>query len=1023
MNTNPVQLPLRPARLAAVGVFALAAVALRAQPASTASTSNAALNDSIVQLSAFEVSADKDRGYIASEAATGTRVATKIRDLPFLVDVVTSDFMQDFAAFDMSDQLGWVANVSPSDSAGSLVLRGFASTPYVDGFRRLGPLDLVDTARVEIIKGPAASIYGQTLPGGVVNYTSKRPKTTPEAYMSLTVGNERMIRAEASTTGPVGQSHKLFYMVNLSASSRNYEQQWANQRRKNGSVQFMYKFDPDTTMYVKFTGQSNRNRDRQAIPWIKTSTGGFLTNNNGVLGINADGTPLKYTYNSISGYNTTTGVYTTKSNTANLPLPQVLVKYNISQADLDAYKAYIADPTKWGTPLAMNAQLPTTNSWDQLATQYPNLHTNGPLSYDNNDLWSVDIGGERRWGDHVSTKFTLDVFDSPSEDQTVSGNQMYLTDPNYPDGNVGGSTPTWRKRLSKGYSSQLDNLFSYRTGPVENKYLVTFDFTHKEDRDYRITTDTSNSAAYWGLASGSDPRAKYLIKDPSGLTYPLTLPLGPRSTGTYLWNTSSQSSTQPIPQYSYYPGTQVLNWPYTSNNFFYPTFNQYPNLYTKTTNNTVGASDDYGLFMSERATVFSGRLIGLVGGRFDQMQNTFKNYIASDPAQQRSKWNDHSATYQLGLTGYATRNIILFANKSSAYNPNMQVVSRRSSTPVYDANGDQTGETNVTFQSVVLPNEKGDGYEYGTRFVLFDQRLNISLSRFLINRYNKVDSYTNEYGITESVGSGAQRSKGYEVDMNWSASQALQVMASYGYNDTRYTQNTLAYLVGSPTPQNAKNNYSVALRYDVNQGRLKGLRLVAGMRYYDKSLINVGSGGLVTLNPFATGSYKPLIRNTPLATGVLPFPDLPAGIMVLSRNDPTSGADPTGTTNPSTGKVLTNNQVNKGYVEGVNVPAGWVKYTGQTMQSGTTYYVMDGDGRTATSYTRKTNIDDNRANVFNSPYALFNFGLSYQLKQSRTVSHTLRFNVGNLFDKFYTYGNGVLGYGREYTLAYSINFR
>src|ERR1043165_8595436 len=67
-------------------------------------------NDDTVQLSAFEVTADKDNGYIASESATGTRVASKIRDLPFLVDVVTSDFMRDFAAFDMSQQLGWVPN-------------------------------------------------------------------------------------------------------------------------------------------------------------------------------------------------------------------------------------------------------------------------------------------------------------------------------------------------------------------------------------------------------------------------------------------------------------------------------------------------------------------------------------------------------------------------------------------------------------------------------------------------------------------------------------------------------------------------------------------------------------------------------------------------------------------------------------------------------------------------------------------------------------------------------------------------
>jgi hypothetical protein len=210
--------------------------------------------------------------------------------------------------------------------------------------------------------------------------------------------------------------------------------------------------------------------------------------------------------------------------------------------------------------------------------------------------------------------------------------------------------------------------------------------------------------------------------------------------------------------------------------------------------------------------------------------------------------------------------------------------------------------------------------------------------------------------------------------------------------------------------------------YNIRKGMLKGLRFTAGARYYDRSLINVGSGGFNTTNPFAASGFKPLIRNTPLSTGALPFPDLPAGVVVLSRNDPTAGADPNGAINPSSGKVLTNGQVNKGYVEGVNVPASWIKYTGQATDANSTYYVMDGNGRTADSYQYKTNIDDNRANVYNPSYALFNFGVSYSFRQGKKLSHSIRFNLQNAFDKFYTYGNGVLGFGREYTVSYGLTF-
>lgn len=955
-------------------------------------------DEDIQVLSPFEVTTDRGGGYIASESITGTRIATKLRESPMVVDVVTAEFLKDFGAFDLSQQIGWVGNVSPSDSDGSIILRGFASTPYVDGFRRLGPLDLVDTARIEIIKGPAASIYGQTLPGGMINFTSRRPKTKAENTVNVTGGSNGFFRMDMSSTGPVGKSKKLFYMTNLATSTRGFEQEWASQQRKNLSQQFMFKPDADTTFNVKFAFQKNHNNDRQSLPWVKTSTSGFLTNNGGVLGQNAQGTPLRYTYPSISAYNTTTGVYTTKSNTANLPLPAVLVKYNISQADLNKYYAYIADPSAWATPLALGTQLQTTNSWDRLATEWPTLHTNGPSSYSNNQLYSGNIWGERKWSDFVNTRFTLDLYNRPGESQSVSGNQMYYTDPNYPDGNVGGSTPTYREQYSKGYSSQLDNLFSFKTGPISHKFLVTFDFTHKQDRDFRRTTDTGTNN-------------KYQIIDPSGIAYPLTLPLGPGSTGSLRWSNGT-----------YVAGTQLLSYPYDGYSYWYPTFDQYPQLYTKITNNLNQLSDDYGIFASERATFFKGRITALAGARYDYLQNWYKNYLSSDPAMIRNKWDDQALTYQVGLTGYVTKNIILFANKSSAYNPNMQVVQRRTSPIIgYDAEGAPLfGDT--VFESVVMPNEKGKGYEFGTRFVLFDEHLNISMSRFVIDRENKIDSYTNEYGISEYVGNGAQRSKGYEVSFNWAVTDSLQVNGSYGYNDTRYTKNSLAYLVGSPTPQNSKNNYNMVVMYNFRKGMLKGLRFTAGARYYERSLINVGSGGFNTTNPFAASGFKPLIRNTPLSTGVLPFPDLPSGLIVLSRNDPTAGNDPNGAVNPSSGKVLTNNQVNKGYVEGVNVPAGWIKYTGQTMDPNSTYYIMDGNGRTADSYKYKTNIDDNRSNVYNPSYALFNFGVSYSFRQGKKLSHSIRFNLQNAFDKFYTYGNGVLGFGREYTVSYGLTF-
>ena len=45
----------------------------------------------VIQLSEFSVSADPNRGYAPAETMTGSRIATKIVDLPYTVNMLTSE--------------------------------------------------------------------------------------------------------------------------------------------------------------------------------------------------------------------------------------------------------------------------------------------------------------------------------------------------------------------------------------------------------------------------------------------------------------------------------------------------------------------------------------------------------------------------------------------------------------------------------------------------------------------------------------------------------------------------------------------------------------------------------------------------------------------------------------------------------------------------------------------------------------------------------------------------------------------
>ena len=105
-----------------------------------------------VRLSEFSVTASDDRGYVPAETMTGSRVATKIIDLPYTVNVLTSEFFEDFGVFEFMDNIVHVGSFTGLDIGGNFNLRGFGSTYQLrDGFFRLGRYGSSNLARLEII--------------------------------------------------------------------------------------------------------------------------------------------------------------------------------------------------------------------------------------------------------------------------------------------------------------------------------------------------------------------------------------------------------------------------------------------------------------------------------------------------------------------------------------------------------------------------------------------------------------------------------------------------------------------------------------------------------------------------------------------------------------------------------------------------------------------------------------------------------------------------------------------------------
>jgi iron complex outermembrane receptor protein len=266
--------PTRQILTAASAILLLALAA----PAQTNPTAPAKA-DETVELSPFVVSTEHRDGYIASESVTGTRVKTQIKDLPFSVSVITSEFMNDFDFFDLGSDLAYTASLNSVDTQGNSTLRGYGATFMLrNGFYRLGLIDRVNTDRIEIIKGPNAAIYGSTSPAGLINVVSKLPRATPYERVQGTFGSLNMQRGEINVNTPLGTVAGINFSQLISAEAQDNDTatQYAHNKNRVFGYDLLARFNDGSTLNFEFDwSKRTGTADTGALPFeynIKTKT-------------------------------------------------------------------------------------------------------------------------------------------------------------------------------------------------------------------------------------------------------------------------------------------------------------------------------------------------------------------------------------------------------------------------------------------------------------------------------------------------------------------------------------------------------------------------------------------------------------------------------------------------------------------------------------------------------------------------------------------------------------------------------
>ena len=206
---------------------ALLTSALSAAQAPAGSPS--AAPDQPLVLSEFRVDTARDRGYVATNSTTGTRLNLEIKAIPLPIEVITREFIDDIGAVDIKEALEYSAGIvqdqvassnnflfSPSGTgaAGSMSrdnttvsIRGLNTRSFLrNGFRQDTVTDVINVDRLEVARGPQSLLYGVASLGGVVALTPKYPRARPQTDLRLGLGSNDFYRAEVYHTGPVWKS-------------------------------------------------------------------------------------------------------------------------------------------------------------------------------------------------------------------------------------------------------------------------------------------------------------------------------------------------------------------------------------------------------------------------------------------------------------------------------------------------------------------------------------------------------------------------------------------------------------------------------------------------------------------------------------------------------------------------------------------------------------------------------------------------------------------------------------------------
>ncbi|WP_415880058.1 TonB-dependent siderophore receptor [Methylomonas sp. TEB] len=219
--------------------------------------------------------------YSVPSVSSATKTDTPIIDTPVSIQTVSRAVMEDQQVIKLEDALKNVSGVQRSAAVGdegsvydNFVIRGFDSqfSIFRNGIRQPSfSFEPANIQQVEVLKGPAAILYGRIEPGGLINLVTRQPSTDAHYSLQQQFGSFDLYRTALGATGPINDDKSLLYRFDLAYLNKGSFRDFGDKERIFLAPSMTWQVSDATQINLNLEYQNDDQVDDPGIPALNGS--------------------------------------------------------------------------------------------------------------------------------------------------------------------------------------------------------------------------------------------------------------------------------------------------------------------------------------------------------------------------------------------------------------------------------------------------------------------------------------------------------------------------------------------------------------------------------------------------------------------------------------------------------------------------------------------------------------------------------------------------------------------------------